>query len=612
MNFLVPLGGACLRVLRGPVLCVCVLWGFTGQAFAQTLEPIRYTVRFPAPHTHYVEVEAAVPTEGRPEIDLMMPVWTPGSYLVREYSRHVEAVTATDPAGAQLLVHKTRKNRWRVAAHGARGVSLRYRVYANEMSVRTNFVDEELALLNGAATFMTLLPPQLRRSHEVRMVLPATWSQSVSGMDRIGDHAYVAVDYDALVDSPILAGNPWVHEFRVSGKPHYLVNFRERGLWNRSQSVQDLTKIAEATSRIWGHTPFDRFHFFNIIGAPVNALEHRNSTVMNAPRESMQTREGYVRWLSTAAHEYFHAWNVKRLRPVELGPFDYENEVYTDGLWFAEGVTDYYADLILARAGVVSRDEYFALLSTQIRSLQTTPGRLEQPLTLASRDAWIEYYRPDENSPNTAISYYVKGAVTGFLLDAELRRMTDGSKSLDDVMRLLYKEFSGEKGFTSEDLRAAVASVTGPKHASEVRSWLKRTVETTSELDYRGALEWFGLRMSPSSDAPRGWLGLLTRTDGERTIVSHVRRGSPAFEAGLSVGDEIAAIDGQALPAGQFVARTGTFAPGTKVVLSISRHDDVRRVQVVVAEDPGRRWTLTASPAATTPQQQHLDRWLTF
>ena len=604
--------GARFRGLRGPLSClwvVCIL-GSAAPAAAQTLEPIRYTVSFAAPHTHYIEVDAIVPTDGRPEIDLMMAVWTPGSYLVREYARHVERVTATDRTGAALNIYKTRKNRWRVVTNGERQVALRYRVYANDMSVRTNFVDEELALVNGAATFITLLEPRARRVHRVRLVMPPGWSQSFSGMDSPADHSFVAPDYDVLVDSPILAGNPSVDEFRVFGKPHYLVTFRDRGIWNRAQSAQDLTKIAEATASFWGQVPFDRFYFFNVLGSPINALEHRNSTVINAPRESARTRADYLRWLSTAAHEYFHAWNVKRLRPVELGPFDYENEVYTEGLWFAEGVTDYYADLMLPRAGVATRDELLGLLSTQIRALQTTPGRLEQPLKLASLDAWIEYYRQDENSPNTAISYYVKGAVAGFLLDAKLRRATNGSRSLDDVMRLLYKQFSGDSGFTAEDVHRAVMSVAGPTHAPDVRAWLHRALETTAELDYAEALEWFGLGISPSQEPPRGWLGLLTRTETDRTIVSHVRRGSPAFSASLSVGDEIRAIDGSDLPAGQFAERMNVLAPGAKVALSISRHGAVRHVEITAVEDPGHRWTLMVLPNATRQQIRNRDLWM--
>ena len=311
---------------------------YAPHSFAQTLEPIRYTVSFPAPHTHYVEIEASYPTEGRPSIELMMAVWTPGSYLIREYERHVEALTAADPARAPLAVEKTRKNRWRVATNGAGTVWVRYRVYAHEMSVRTNWVDDEFALINGAPTFITLVESPSRRRHDVRVVLPRAWTRSLSGMTAgLGENTYTAPDYDTLVDSPIVAGSPSVYEFSVGGKPHYLVNFRERGVWNGPQAARDLAKVAETIAQFWGNVPFDRYYFLNIVGSAKNGLEHRNSTVLNIPLDATSTREGYLDWLNLASHEYFHAWNGKRLRPAELGPFDYENEMYTRALWFVEG-----------------------------------------------------------------------------------------------------------------------------------------------------------------------------------------------------------------------------------------------------------------------------------
>jgi len=584
---------------------------FAVSADSQTLEPVRYTVSFPAPQTHYVEIEASVPTGSHPQVDLMMAVWTPGSYMVREYARHVEAFTATDAARAPLAVEKTRKNRWRVTTNGATTVWVRYRVYAHEMSVRTNWVDEEFALLNGAPTFITLVESPSRRTHEVRVLLPAGWTQSLSGMaPGPGENTYVAPDYDTLVDSPIVAGTPAVYEFRVSDKPHYLVDLRERGVWNGPQAVQDLVKAAEATARFWGDVPFDRYYFFNIIGAPLNALEHKNSTVINIPRQPTDARAGHLEWLSTATHEYFHAWNVKRLRPVELGPFDYENEVYSKHLWFAEGITDYYADLLLPRAGLATVEEYLGALSSQIRSLQTTPGRLEQSAERASYDAWIKYYRQDENSVNTSISYYVKGAVIGFVLDAKLRRATNGAKSLDDVMRTMYDRFSGEKGFSAEDLRAVVAAVAGKAHEREIRNWLERALETTAELDYADALDWFGLRMNSQPQTPPPWAGLATRTDSQRTLVSEVRRDSPAFAAGVSPGDEITAVNGERLQPGQFADNIGKLQPGAMITLSLSRQDAVKVVAFALGTDPGHGWAVDASPKATREQAGHLLSWL--
>lgn len=581
------------------------------SAFAQSLEPIRYTLTFPSPHTHYVEVEASYPTEGRPSIDLMMAVWTPGSYLIREYQRHVEALTATAPARTQLPIEKTRKNRWRVATNGAQTVWVRYRVYAHEMTVRTNWVDEELAMLNGAPTFITLLESPSRRPHEVRLILPRTWAKSFSALPPgIGDNTYVAPDYDTLVDSPILAGSPSVYEFRVRGTPHYLVNFRERGVWNGPQAAKDLAAVADAIADFWGDVPFDRFYFFNVIGSARNGLEHRNSTLMNTPLDSTQTRDRYLEWLSLASHEYFHAWNVKRLRPVELGPFDYENEVYTSALWFVEGLTDYYADLFLVRARVATRDEFLAALSEQIRALQTTPGRLEQSVEAASYDAWIKYYRSDENTPNTAISYYVKGAVIGFVLDAHIRRLSGGTKSLDDVMRLMRARFGGDRGFSRDDVRDAVAEIVGASHAREIRAWMARALETTAEIDYDAAVDWFGLRITPPVAAPRAYLGVAARAEDGKAVVIGIRRGSPAAAAGISLLDEITAVNGEPLEEGDLSRRLERARPGSTVALSIERRGENRTFSVVLATDPRHGWQLSVSPGATRTQSQRLDVWL--
>jgi len=581
---------------------------YAPHSFAQTLEPIRYTVSFPAPHTHYVEIEASYPTEGRPSIELMMAVWTPGSYLIREYERHVEGLTAADPARTPLAVEKTRKNRWRISTNGAGTVWVRYRVYAHEMSVRTNWVDDEFALINGAATFITLVESPSRRRHDVRVVLPRAWTRSLSGMAAgLGENTYTAPDYDALVDSPIVAGTPSIYEFSVRGKPHYLVNFRERAVWNGPQAARDLAKVAETIAEFWGNVPFDRYYFFNIVGSAKNGLEHRNSTVLNIPLEATSSREGYLDWLNLASHEYFHAWNGKRLRPVELGPFDYENEIYTRALWFVEGITEYYADLFLVRAGVATRDEYLDALSAQIRSLQTTPGRLEQSAEAASYDAWIKYYRTDENSPNTSISYYVKGAVIGFLLDANVRRLTAGSKSLDDVMHAMFAKFSSERGFSGADFRALVADAVGAPKDREMRAWLARALETTMELDYADALAWFGLQMTSPAGTPRPYLGVTTRTENGKTTVTGIRRGSPAADAGLSLLDEIAAINGEPMPEGRFAERLARFSPGAKVTLTTTRRGTARSIDVVLAVDPRHGWQLSPLPGA---RSEHLDTWL--
>ncbi len=600
----------------GPFIALLIVLVLPSAAGAQTPEAIRYTVRFPAPQTNYLEVEAVVPTDGRPSLEMFMAVWTPGSYLVREYQRNVENVAAT-AGGRALEIQKTTKNRWRITTAGAREITLTYKVFSHEMTVRTNWVEADFAMINGAPTFMTLAKdagstdPAYNRPHDVRLELPAGWKTSITGMpDAPGSapHHYRAPDFDTLVDSPILAGNPTIHRFLVAGKPHFLVNVGEGGVFDGARATRDLERIILADVKLWGSVPYDKYVFFNLLTGVSGGLEHRNSTVIMASRWTMATEWQYLSWLSVASHEYFHAWNVKRLRPVELGPFDYEHEVHTRSLWIAEGVTDYYADLQVARAGLSSTWEYLAQLSDVIQTLQTTPGRLTQPAETASFDAWIKYYRSDENSINSSISYYTKGAVLGFVLDARVRAATNGAKSLDDVMRAAYAHYSGARGFTPEEFRQIATEVAG----TDLGSWFTRALETTEEIDYTPALDWFGLefRSPPPVSDPPGWLGAKTRIDNGRLLIENVPRGTPALEAGVNPGDEILAIDDFRVLADKLNERLQSYSPGQKVTLLIARRDELKRLNVTLGQEPPDRWTLIVKPGATPEQRAHLAAWM--
>jgi predicted metalloprotease with PDZ domain len=567
-------------------------------------EPIAYTLRFPAPETHYVEVEAVIPA-GAPAIDLMMAVWTPGSYLVREYERNVEAVKARG-----LTVEKTLKNRWRVQTGGAREVILSYRVYSHEMTVRNNWVDADFAMLNGAPTFITLVESGAR-PHEVRLELPAAWTTSVTGMPDAPGGApnhYRAPDYDTLVDSPIVAGNPQIHRFSVDGKPHLLVDVGEGGVFDGSIAARDLERIVQADRRFWGSLPYEKYVFFNLLVNANGGLEHRNSVMMMANRWVTGTREKYLPWLSLASHEYFHLWNVKRLRPIELGPFDYEHENYPRSLWISEGLTDYYGDLQLARAGLYAPGEYLRELSVMIRTLQTTPGRLTQTAETASFDAWIKQYRPDDNTINSTISYYTKGAVLGFVLDARIRAATNGAKSLDDVMRLAFERYSGAKGFTPEDFRKTASAVAG----ADLSTWFTRALETTEEIDYASALDWYGLEMTvpPAPGDTPGWLGANIKNDGGRLIVDNVPRGTPAAAAGVNPGDEILAVDEFRVLPTTLDMQLAAYRPGRKVVLLVSRRDELKRLDVTLGEEPPDRWSLRPRTDATPEQRARLLKWI--
>jgi len=575
------------------------------------MDPIRYTLSFTAPHAHYVEVRAEVPTSGRNEVELMMAVWTPGSYLIREYERHVENVAATG-SGRALSVTKTAKNRWAIATGGADTVVVTYRVYGREMSVRTNWIESGFALINGAPTFLTLADSDAR-PHEITLTLPASWTRATTALPTLAGKpaSFRAESYDVLVDSPLLLGSPSIYDFELDGRMHRLVNEGEAGVFDGARAAHDFESIVREQHRFWGTVPYDHYVCLNLITESGGGLEHCDSAVLMTSRWATRTRKAYLGWLELASHELFHVWNGKRLRPIALGPFDYEREAHTRSLWVVEGITDYYGDLLLHRAGLSTREEFLASLSNKIEALQTTPGRAVHSLVNASFDAWIKFYRPDENSPNTSISYYVKGSVVAFLLDIRIRRASSGRRSLDDVMRAAYAKYSGQRGYSEHEFRALVEDVAG---ASFESFWLS-ALEGTGELEYAEALDTLGLRFKTAEPEAgktprRATLGTVTRIDGGRLVVAQVKRGTPAHEAGLNVDDEIVAIDDFRVRPDQLDARMEQYVAGDRVSMLVARRDRLTRLDLTLGAEPSKSWQLEPDQAATPEQRAGMDFWL--
>ncbi len=364
---------------------------------------------------------------------------------------------------------------------------------------------------------------------------------------------------------------------------------------------------------MWGGLPYDKYLFLNMLVEAGGGLEHKNSTVLMASALTTRSEARYRSWLGLVSHEYFHVWNVKRLRPVELGPFDYENENYTQGLWVAEGFTSYFDDLALHRAGLTTREQYLSALSGTIASLQDKPGRLVQTAADSSFDAWVKGYRPNENSPNTGISYYTKGAVIGFLLDARIRKATNNGRSLDDVMRLAYQRHGGDRGFTPQDFSNCVREIAG----STVAQWMESASTSTEEFDYREELAHFGLRFAGSpaagsaSGAPKGWLGADARANGLSMVVTGVRRETPAFAAGLNVDDEILAAGDRRVTATLWPLLGDYFRAGEQVELLVSRRGRLVKLPVTFGAQPRSSWRLEMDPRATEVQKAALHKWLT-
>ncbi|WP_422927769.1 M61 family metallopeptidase [Singulisphaera sp. PoT] len=473
--------------------------------------PIVTTLRFPALGAHLADVEMSIPAKKRATVDLMMAAWSPGFYRIEDYANSVQSLGAWDPGGKSLRVWRVAKNRWRVETKGTDRAVVVYRLLCDRHSTTTNWVGTDYALLNGPATFLKLVEAE-RRPYDVRVSLPSTWTRSLTALPQASPdrpNHYRAEDYDGLIDAPIVAGNPSVHSFKLEESEHLLVDVGNLGAWDGERAANDLAKVVLANRRFWGMLPFKKYVFLNVFREGGGGLEHKDSCLLTTDASVMASPQSYLRWLEFAGHEYFHAFNVKRLRPVELGPFDYEKPARTRGLWVAEGLTTYYGELLTIRAGFGGQDDFLAMMSGHIAELQGTPGRLVQTLEQSSWDVWATSTSGiGLGGSRTAVSFYTKGPVVAFLLDARIRRSSGGRKSLDDVMRLAFARHGGARGFTPDEFRKAVEEATGLL----LGDWLHKALATTEELDYTEAFQWYGLQFTYGDGQAKGWT-LAPRAD---------------------------------------------------------------------------------------------------
>jgi predicted metalloprotease with PDZ domain len=597
-------------------------------AAAQAPVDISFTVAMSRPHTHLFDVEIAIKhaASGPAEEMLVMPVWTPGSYLVREFERNVQDFAATTGAGQPLRWEKTNKNTWRVVTNGAREWRATYRVYANELSVRTSELNSEHAFWNNANLLM-YLEGFLKSPATLRVVAPDVWKVA-TGLPVVPGqrNTFRAENFDILYDSPFEASDFKTIVFNVKGVPHRIV-IDGAGNYDPERMRRDVQKIVETQVELMGgEIPYRDYTF--ILHLRSNAgggLEHLNSAALGYPRFGFTIRSGdratsaapnttdtperdYRGFLGLVSHEFFHLWNVKRIRPDALGPFDYTQENYTKVLWVAEGITDYYADLVLRRAGLISESEFLTATARSIQNMQNTPGRLEQSVEESSFDAWVKYYRQDENSVNSQVSYYDKGALLGLLLDLEIRKRSGGAKSLDDVMRYLYAEFyKKNRNYGPADFQKAAELMAG----SSLEEFFSKYVRGKEELDYNAALEAVGLRLETSAAADaKVYFGADVAQEDDRLIVRRVYAGSPAYEHGLNAGDEIVALDNMRATRDFFNARMAEKKPGDLVNLTIFRFDNLSLLPIKLSDkrEMSYRIVPVASPRAV--QKQIYRNWL--
>jgi predicted metalloprotease with PDZ domain len=588
------------------------------KKFAATSPPIAYRVSMPHPASHEYEVEMQVPAlAGRDEATIVFPAWAPGSYMVRDFVRHLTGLTVTDGAGHALppaRLVRLDKQRWRVRT-GGHAFRVRYRIFAFEATVRTSFLDDSHAYWNGTSLFF-FVEGELGRRAEVTVELPdrrwrvATALPPVTGRRQSPRHTYAAADFDELADSPFEIGTHALFAFTV-GRTRFELALYGRTNADPARLVDILRRVVSTTGRLFGGFPFQRYLFI-VHALPVGSggLEHGASVTMDIAGLSFEDETGYIRFADLAAHEFFHAWNVKRIHDGVLGPFDYTQESYTRLLWLYEGCTDYLAHVIILRAGVTCERQFLKMIAEDWPRYASRPGRNETSLEELSFEAWVKQYKPSENFTNRAVSYYEKGLWTAMALDLELRLASGGARGLPEMIRLLWDRFGrAGQAITDEDVRDAAASIAG----QAMNRFFDRYVRGTAELPLPALLERAGLELQARADwdesarppaerdpvrsgRTRAWSGLSLQP--ERTIVRNVLPGSPAWKAGLTFNDEIVAVEGARVTAQSFVKRIADFQPGARVRIAYFRRDELREARIVLGESPERRLTVAVDPHA--------------
>ncbi len=571
---------------------------------------IGFEVSFTEPQAHYAEVQMDLSGLDKDYIDLKMPVWTPGSYLVREFARNIEGFTASSD-GKALRFEKVRKNTWRIYNNKAGQVRVNYRVYAFEISVRTAFIDESHAFLSSSGIF--LYPDGMLNLPSTVQIRPYNGWKSVStGLEPVPGKAftYTAANFDILFDSPIEVGNQDIFEFTASGVKHEVAMYGG-GNYDKERLKKDMARIVEQATAIYGENPNKHYTFIvHNFQQGGGGLEHLNSTVLGSTRDGYSDEKKYKEFLALVAHEYYHLWNVKRLRPMALGPFDYDNENYTTNLWVAEGFTSYYENKLLLRSGFSSTQQTVQNLADAISVVMNTPGSKVQSAAEASYDAWIKAYRPNENSSNSTISYYNKGEIIGMLMDIEIAKATKGKRNLDEVMNAMYDAYykKQQRGYTDAEFKAMVEKISGISFSP----FWDKYVNGTDEIEYE---KYFGYAGVTAKDLYKGnqtpYLGAASKRVEGSVVITKVIRGTAAWDGGLNVNDEVLSVEG--LPVEAAIDKMYVITsrkPGDLITIMVRRDGLIKTIGLRLKANPNVKIEATIDPAASPEQVAVRKGWL--
>ena len=593
-------------LFRIPAIILCLL--FPLFSFAQ--DKTQYKLSMPEPHTHYFDVEIKISGNSKDTIDLIMPVWAPGSYLVREFAKSIEDFKA-EGESETLNSEKVNKNTWRIYKTEGKDIKVSYKVYAFELSVRTSFLNSEHGYINGTSVFMY---------QEGKKDAPLTvkiepyneWKKVSTALKQVPNETftYSAPNYDILADSPIEIGNQEEFKFDADGTEFTIAMFGET-VYDKEQLKIDIEKIVKASSAVFGnHNPNKEYLFIiQNLEHGSGGLEHLNSTTLQVNRWTYSSRKRYQSFLSLVCHEYFHLWNVKRLRPEPLGPFDYTQENYTKQLWVSEGITSYYDEIILERCGLYTTEEYLNKIQGTINYIENKPGKNVQSLAMSSFDAWIKAYRPNENSHNTTVSYYSKGSVVALLLDLEILHATKGKRRLDDLLKELYKNvyLKENRAFSENDFITTANKISG----KDLTKFFDDYIYGTKAIDYNKYFDYVGLKLEEKAAKENEiFLGLRTYEEDGRLMIKNITRGGSAYESGLNAKDEIIAVNNFRLNKYKFDEMLDMVKPNDKLSFTITRDGIIQNIVVDVSPSKKIKYKLENQKSVTKAQKKLKKTWL--
>lgn len=568
---------------------------------------IRYTLGMPNPSTHLFNVELVIDgiPESDRELDLVLPVWRPGRYVISDFAGGITTFAVTGADEQPLRWAKVEKSKWRIETGGNRRIAARYSVYANETNQRTRGLNDQHAFVDGTSVFMFC---ETYRNIPLLLTVecPTGWHVS-TGLEGAGKE-FTAHGYDELVDCPLEIGTQKDVRFDVDGVPHLLSIFGD-GNWNSDTLVRDIGKIVKVEKDLWGKFPYRRYVFLlECSPSGGGGTEHLNSTIMQIQPYVFRNPDSYRGFLGLVSHEFFHTWNVKQVRPKSMLPYDYMKENYSRELWIAEGTTSYYGNLLLRRAGFTTPDQALDAIAGEVQNDRGRPGNDVQPVSDASFDAWVKYWRFDEDAYNTESDYYEKGSAVSMLLDLAIRQSSGDKQSLDDVMRTLFQRFplGGGTGYTLEDVQKIAEECAG----TSLKDFFDLYVFGTAALPWDKELMYAGLQLMPRDTVKKVWLGVGTSESGGRTTINRVIAGSPADRAGLEIGDEFLALNGVRVRSSDLSDRLSEHKKGETVAMTVFRDDHLRNVSVVLDYSPLRSYKLVRVESPTDLQKQIYESWL--